>query len=163
MKKLVLIVFCLLLNCGCGARIAEMTAKQRSERLATERGRIADLADPVAKTKSYITISDILLSFALDAIREGSTGDVKNLMDQYVNAVETARDTMIMSTRNPERSPGGFKDLEIASRLQLRLLQDIQQQLAFEERKPVENAIAVVTSIRDDMLRLLFPQSRTAE
>src|SRR5262245_56552131 len=163
MKKLLFTVFCLLLNCGCGARIAEMSAKQRSERLATERGRIADLADPVAKTKSYIKISEVLLSFAVDAIREGTTGDIKSLMDQYINTVEAARDTMIMSTRNPERSPGGFKDLEIAARVQLRLLQDIQQQLAFEERKPVENAIAVATSIRDDMLRLLFPQSRSAD
>jgi hypothetical protein len=162
MYKSLLIVFCLLLNCGCGARIAEMSGKQRSERLATERGRISDLSDPVAKTKSYITISEILLTFATDAIREGATGDVKNLMEQYVTTVETARDTMVMSTRNPERKPAGFKDLEIAVRVQLRLLQDIQQQLAFDERKPVENAIAVATSIRDDMLRLLFPQSRTS-
>jgi hypothetical protein len=140
-----------------------MSAKKRSERLATERGRIGDMSDPVAKTKSYITISDILLSFALDAIREGATSDVKSLMDQYVTTIETARDTMIMSTRNPERNPSGFKDLEIAVRVQLRLLQDIQQQLAFEERKPVDNAIAVATSIRDDMLKLLFPQSRSAD
>jgi hypothetical protein len=163
MNKSFFIVFFLLLNCGCAAKIAEMSAKQRSERLATERGRVSDLTDPVAKTKSYIAISEILLSFAFDSIREGATGDVKNLMDQYINAVESARDTMLMSTRNPERNPAGFKDLEIAVRVQLRLLQDIHQQLAFEERKPVESAIAVATSVRDEMLRILFPQGRPAE
>jgi hypothetical protein len=147
------------MNSGCAARIAEMTAAQRSERLAVERGRVTGSTDPIDKTESYITISDILLSFASEAIDISDHNDLKTLLDQYVVAVQSARETMVNSNRDAERRPAGYKELEIAVRGQIRLLEDMSARLTLDERKPVEDAIAAATSVRDDMLRLLFPHA----
>lgn len=138
-----------------------MSAKQRSERLATARGSLSDLTDPVERTKSYITISEILLSFASDAISEGAKGDLKPLMEQYIMAIEEARDAMVDSKRDAERRPAGYKELEIAVRGQLLLLQDMSRQLTLEERKPVEAALAAATSVHQELLQFLFPQSKS--
>jgi hypothetical protein len=160
MKRHLISMLCVVLASGCAARFAEMTVEKRSQRLATERARVARLTDPVSKTKSYITISEILLTFASDAISSGSSGELPGLMEQYSMAIDGARDTMVESRRDAERRPGGYKDLEIAVRGQLRVLQDLSRQLIIDERKPIETAIETATSARDDMLRLLFPRSR---
>jgi hypothetical protein len=162
MNSHLVLFFCLFLISGCAARLAEMTADQRSQRLVLERGRLPQLTDPVAKTKSYIRISEILLTFTADAIRSGMTGEVPSLMEQYITAVRSARDTMVESKRDAERRPGGYKELEIAVRGQLRALQDMNRQLPVEERKEIEDAIQAATSVRDEILRLLFPLSRPA-
>lgn len=60
------------------------------------------------------------------------------------------------SDRDPTRRPAGFKDVEIALP-QLRSLRDIAGMLSFDERAPVERAIDIVTSVREELLRLLFP------
>lgn len=137
-----------------------MTATQRGERLAVERARLPELTDPVAKTKSYITISHLLLSFASEAVREGDITDMSALMDQYVATIRSARDTMVQSDRDAERRPAGYKDLEIALRGQVRLLQDVGVQLLAEERQPMDRAREAATSVREEILRLLFPQAK---
>ena len=60
MRRSSLIVLLTLVMCGCGPRLARMTDAQKSELLATERGRLLDLTDPVDKTKTHITISEII-------------------------------------------------------------------------------------------------------
>jgi hypothetical protein len=162
MKRDLSLFLCLLATWGCAARIAQMSAKQRSERLAAERGNLTEVTDPVSRTRSYITISEILLSFASEAIRDGAIGDVKPLMDQYIMAVEGGRDAIIDSGRDAERRPDGYKDLEIAMREQLRLLEDMSRKLSLDDRKPIEGAIAAATSVRDEMLERLFPSRATA-
>jgi hypothetical protein len=161
MKMALPLFFCMIFAWGCAARLADMSSEQRAERLATERGRLADLLDPVERTKSYITISEILLSFASEALRDGAVADMKTLVGQYITAVESARDAMVDSNRDAERRPGGYKELEIAMRNQLRRLEDIRRQLVVDERKPIDDAIAVASSVRDEMLRRLFPRGNS--
>ena len=160
MTKVFLLLSVLCLSTGCTTKIAQMTAQQRSERLATERGRLPQLTDPVAQTKSYIKISQLLVTFAADAIRNGQPGQMTDLMEQYSTAVQNARDAIVASLRDAERRPAGYKDLELSLRAQLRLLQDINKLLLSEERVPVENAITTASSVRNEMLLLLFPQSQ---
>jgi hypothetical protein len=162
MNRLLWIFVLLSLITGCGLRLSKLTATQRGERLAIERGRLSDMTNPVGRTKSYITISHLLLSFASDALREQNTNDLSGLMDQYITTIRSARDTMILSDRDAERRPDGYKDLEIALRGQLRLLQDISRVLLAEQREPVDRAITVGTSVREEILRLLFPQGKPA-
>ena len=79
------------------------------------------------------------------------------LLNEYTTAVQSARNAIMNSDRDPTRRPAGFKDVEIALRQQLRSLRDIAGMLSFDERAPVERAIDIVTSVREELLRLLFP------
>ena len=78
------------------------------------------------------------------------------LLNEYTTAVQSAPDAIMNSDRDPTRRPAGFKDVEIALRQQLRSLRDIAGMLSFDERA-VERAIDIVTSVGEELLRLLFP------
>jgi hypothetical protein len=135
-----------------------MKAAERAELLATERGRLSELTDPVERTKAYILISDILVSFASDAVKDGTIEELGVLMDQYVAAIQSGRDTMVAARRDPERRPQGYRDLELALRRHTRLLRDIGTLLLVDQREPLERAATTAASIRDELLQLLFPQ-----
>src|SRR5215470_8511311 len=85
------------LTSGCAAHVGKLTDIQRSERLATEKGRLAELKDPVARTKSYITISQLLLEFSAAAARDQDVESLDKLLDQYNSAIKSARDTIVNS------------------------------------------------------------------
>jgi hypothetical protein len=155
--KTSLLMFLLVLWSGCAPRISEMKPVLRSELLATEQGRLSELTDPVSRTKSYIIISEVFLSFASDSLNGGTPAEANRRLEQYVSAVRNARDTLVMSDRDARRYPNGFKQLEGAVRGHLRLLHDLRPQAVPENRDSVENAIREAISVRDEMAALLVP------
>ncbi len=149
---------CVLVS-GCGIKLSRMTDAQKAERLATERSRLQELINPVAKTRSHIVISEILLDFAGGAIRDNDLVAMRSLLEQYTNAITDARDTIMNSDRDAERNPDGYKDLELTLRTQIRRLHEMNRSLNVEDRQPVEAALSRATSARDDMIKKFFPQS----
>ncbi len=144
---------------GCALRIGKMSLSQKQNRLAIEQARTRHLATPVAKTKTYISISQLLLSLASDAVRRGDMEDLTRLMDQYIESVQLARDTIVLSHRNAARHPKGYQELEIALRIQSRLLRELRSRLTLDDRPKVESAELIVTAAHEEMLRLIFPRS----
>jgi len=134
-----------------------MRPTQRGERLAIERGKLTELTDPVARTRSYIRISKLLLSFASDAAHERDIGDLNALMDQLVATMKAARDTMVMSDTDAEH-PEGYKDLETALRTHGQFLRNLRSQLTLEERNKVEDAEQAMADLRQEILRYVFSQ-----
>jgi hypothetical protein len=134
-----------------------MTDMQKTERLARERGRVAESDNPVDKAKSYVVISSILLDFAAGAARDQYMEELKALLIQYTAAIQEGRDTLINSDRNPVRNPDGYREFEIALRGHIRILGDMSQALAIDDREPVQSAITAATGAREEILRRLFP------
>ena len=154
LRKLLAVMFCLQLGvAGCAMRGGRASANQRGERLAIERGRLSELADPVARTKSYIVISDLLLSFAADAAREQAY-DFRVLLE-YGRTIRTARETIVNSERRLDRLPQGYTDLEGALRRQVRTLQDFRRNVDPRDEEPLDQAIQVASSIREEMTNML--------
>ena len=69
MRTLVATIVFMGMMSGCAARLGRLSDSQKGERLAIEKGRLAQLKDPVQRTKTYITISQLLLEFAVGAAR----------------------------------------------------------------------------------------------
>jgi hypothetical protein len=147
---------------GCGVRLSRMNDQQKAERLAAERGRVQELTNPVAKTRSHILISEILLDFAGSAIREDNVEGIRTLLDQYVTTITAARDVMMDSDRDAERNPAGYKDLELSLRQQIRRLQEMARSVTFDQRAPIETALNRAETIRDEMIRKIFPGQSNA-
>jgi len=143
---------------GCAAKLGRMNDAQKAERLALERGRLSSLTDPVTKTRSYITISTILLDFAAAAGHDGQMETMTSLLDQYTDAIRSALNTMVKSNRDADRQPAGYKDLDLALRQQVRILTDLNKVLSFDQRPLVEEALRTATLTREQVLRLLFPK-----
>ena len=146
-----------LIGSGCAVRLGRMSDSQRSERLAIERGRLADLKNPVERTRTYIRIARLLLDFVAGAARDHDAEAMVSLVDQYASAIQSARDSIVHSDRDATRNAAGFKDLEEALRQDIRRLQDVNAGLTVDERPPVAHALEVANSIREELLRLLFP------
>jgi hypothetical protein len=156
-KRLLLMLVVLVVS-SCAVRTASLQAQfdKRLSRLDAERDKLKRLTDPVDRTKTDINISEILLSLAGDAVRSGEPEVLEKRLGEYGDAIQDAHQTMIKTGRDAHRKPGGFKDLEIALRRQIRVLDDLGHGLTFDQREPVEKAKQQATDIRDDLFKALF-------
>ena len=129
---------------------------KRLERLQKERDKLNRQTDPVDRTKTYINVSEILLSLAGDAIKTGEPELLDKRLNEYVDTIRDAHQTMMKTGRDAHRKPKGFKDLEIAMRRQIRVLEDLSKTVSFDQRMPVENARDEAADIQKDILKALF-------
>lgn len=143
---------------SCAVRTASLQGQvdKRLERLDKERARLKGEIDPVDRTKSDIAISEILLSLASDAVRSGEPEVLEKRLTEYVDTIQDAHQAMMKTGRDAHKKPKGFKDLEIALRRQIRMLDDIGKGLTFDQRTPVDKAKQEASDIRDDLLKALF-------
>jgi hypothetical protein len=143
---------------SCAVRTASLQGQvdKRLERLDKERARLKAEVDPIERTKSDIAISEILLSLASDAVRSGEPEVLEKRLTEYVDTIQDAHQVLMKTGRDAHRKPKGFKELEIALRHQIRMLEDIGKSLAFDQRTPVDKAKQDASDIRDDLLKALF-------
>jgi hypothetical protein len=129
---------------------------KRIERLQSEKDKLKTQTDPVGRTKTQIKIADLLLTFISDAAMAGDTEVMEIRLEEYITWIQAAHQTMTKTGRDAHKKPGGFKDLEIALRRQVRQLEDIGGILSYDEREPVEKVRDEAAAIRDELLRALF-------
>jgi hypothetical protein len=143
---------------GCALHSAKLTDNRKAERLAIEKGKLSELTDPVDITRTQITISEILLDFAASALDEHQLDGMNRRLTQYSAAIQSARDAMVGSGRNPRQSPAGYKDLEVATRTHLGNLNRIRSKVDQNQREVVETARQATDLVHTEMLELLSSQ-----
>ncbi|MBI4474523.1 MAG: hypothetical protein HY646_17770 [Acidobacteria bacterium] len=142
---------------SCAARGLQLQSPdKRLLALEKEKEKLRRQTDPVDRTKTNIKISEILITLVTDAVKANDLEVVELRLDEYVDTIQEAHQTMVKTGRDAHRRPKGFKDLEISLRRQVRQLEDLGGTLAFDDREPVEKAKAQAIEIRDDLIRLLF-------
>ena len=149
-------------SCGGRPNVFEESRDARLIRLEDERAQLSRAGNPVDRTRIQIRISDLMISFMGDAVSDGDIERVNARMDEYRSAILDANTTMSNSGRDPTGSVAGYQDLEIALRQQIRQLDDIGASLPLASRGPIEDLIAEVTEIRDNLLDALFPEADPA-
>ena len=154
------LILVLLVNLNSGSALPftlfQSDLDKRLERLQKEREKLDRETDPVGRTKTQIKVSEILLTLINDAVQSGEAEVMAKRLSEYRAAIQNAHETMMKTGRDAHRRPGGFKDLEIALRRQVRQLEDIGKGLSFDEREPVDKAREEAASIRGDLIRALF-------
>src|SRR5262245_43974410 len=157
--KRLLTMLIVLIASSCAFRTAALHPQQfdkRLERLDREREKLKRAGDPVDRAKIDINISEILLSLVSDAVKTGEPEVVGRRLNEYMETIQDAHQTMMKTGRDAHRKPKGFKELEISLRRQIRMLDDIGRGLTFDQREPVEKAKQQASEIRDDLLKALF-------
>jgi hypothetical protein len=132
------------------------------DQLEAEKKQLTHLKNPVEKTKSYIRLSDLLLTLAAGAVHDADNQKLSSLLNEYATAIKAAHETMTASGRNPDRSAAAYTGLEISLRKQARRLGDIRVTLSSEERESVDKALEAAVSIRREVLRLLLGPTQQA-
>jgi hypothetical protein len=151
-KKLVALTFCVhIALSGCAIRGHGTAANQRSERLAIERGRLSELTDPAGRMQSYIVISDILLTFAADAVRDQDHEAFRELLVEYGRTIGAARDTIMTAERSSRPKPKVYSDLDNALGRQVQTLQNFGVGLEEADHESLDDAIQLATAIRQQI------------
>jgi hypothetical protein len=156
LRKLIALMFCaqICLLTGCAIK-SRRNSTARGERLAIEKGKLTETTDPIARTKSYVVISDLLLGFAADAARDQAQDDFHGLLNEYIRAIRAARETIVNAERPSGRQHQGCSALEVALREQMKTLQDLSGKLGSADQEPLNQAIQAASSIREEMLAML--------
>src|SRR5215467_8158329 len=112
-QQLLFILVVMVLS-SCAVRTASLQGQvdKRLERLDKERARLKAEADPIERAKSDITISEILLSLASDAVRSGEPEVMEKRLTEYVDTIQDAHQVLIKTGRDAHKKPKGFKELE---------------------------------------------------
>ena len=157
LKRLPLILIVVALS-ACSIRTGFLQGQfdKRLERLQKEKDKLSRTTDPVDRTKTDITISEILLSLATDAVKTGEPELLGKRLTEYMDTIRDAHQTMMNTGRDAQKKAKGFKELEMALRRQIRMLDDMARSVSFDQREPVEKTKQEVSEIRDDVFRALF-------
>jgi hypothetical protein len=136
---------------------AQTDDDKRIKQLENERKKLSSTKDPEDRAESLMKIADITLTYVSDAVAAKDLGKVRSSVEEYRRNVMDARDTMIASGLNPYKKPKGYQAVELGVRKQVRILEDASRRLRPDDRQPVDEAIEVVSKIRDEFIRMLFP------
>src|SRR5262245_38718463 len=123
-RSLLLFVFVSASSCAARGLPLQGTDK-RLVALQKEKDKLRRQTDPVDRTKTHIKISEILITLVTDAVRGGDLEVMEARLDEYVDTIQEAHETMVNTGRDAHRKPQGFKDLEISLRRQSRQLEDL--------------------------------------
>jgi hypothetical protein len=112
---------------------------------------------PVERARAYVQLSDILIRYVHSNIPRSDADATREWLDQYQEAILSARETMLASGRDAQRHPEGYRELEISLRRHIRWLSDWRIGLVDQERTPFDETMRTATAVRGEMLQLLFP------
>jgi hypothetical protein len=136
---------------------AQTKAKEdkRGKQLENEKRKLST-TNPANRAKALMRIAEITLSYVIDAANANDFPRMQSYVEQYRQAVTDARDAMMKSGLDPHKKSRGYQTVEIALRQQARTLQDIARLLSVDERQPVEEAMDMVSKIREEFVHALF-------
>jgi hypothetical protein len=101
---------------------------------------------------------------ALKAAREAyATGDnqkVAAVVDEILQSVDLAYDSLMKTGKNPRNSPRWFKPAELATRELLRKLDTFQRDMDFADRPLLDKVKARVQQVHDELLLGLMEGKR---
>jgi len=136
---------------------AQAASDKRAKEIENEKTKLNKQTNPEDRTGSFTKIATITLTFVNDAIAANDAPGLASSVDEYRQALTSARDTMMESGRDAYKKPKGYQVIEFATRSHLRILEDLARRLPLSERKSIEEVIEHVSKIREEIVRVLFP------
>ena len=114
---------------------------------------------PIRKAKLQIDLARLRLDKSLKAYADLKIKSGTELLKTYSRAIQDAGYTLQNSGRNAARQPKGFKDLEIAIRRDIRVLEDLRRRVPFNSREEIRSIIDRVDQVREQILEAMFNSS----
>ncbi len=114
--------------------------------------------EPARKAKALAKLGDAQFDLARRALDSSDFAQALQLLQDYRDAVHTAQTSFKAATSDPERRPGGFKQLQIHVRKSIRALDQIILSLPEDQRTPFDAVRKDLLSREKDLIDLLFPR-----
>jgi len=112
------------------------------------------MAEPDLGKRSKLALDNAsaALKAAREAYNKGESEKVTELVQEFVDSVNLASDSLRATGKNPRRSPKWFKQAELSTRDLLKRIETFQHDMAFEERNSLDKAKARTQEVHDELL-----------
>jgi hypothetical protein len=113
--------------------------------------------NPVKKAKVQIKLAHLKLTQVQDAYSQGNIEAGAKLLGTFNDTMKASWKLLQDSGRKASKQPEGFRELEIALREDVRILQDLERTVTYLDRPPLENVVQELEQMRTEVLHALFP------
>jgi len=114
----------------------------------------------VKKAKYEIRLGQMKLQQAIEVYNQGNLELGAQLLAAHLERMRSSWQTLRHSGRNAARQPQGFKELEIALRVEARPLADLTRRVPYFYRSPIEKVAEEIEQLRTEVIQALFPPER---
>jgi len=119
--------------------------------------RIQSEQNPVKKAKDEIKLASLKLTQVRDAYSQGHIEEGAKLLDTFTDTIKASWKVLQDSGRKASKQPEGFRELEIALREDVRLLEDLGRKESYFDRAPLMDAVQELERMRGEVIHALFP------
>jgi hypothetical protein len=113
--------------------------------------------DVMRRAKMMTDLSRADFHEVVQQVAAGDNTDALKTLQQFVDDAQQCSDALDKREPNPESHPGGFKQLQIATRESLRRLDDLTVGLVSDEQAPFLAVRKNLDQINRHLIRELFP------
>ncbi|MGH9404985.1 MAG: hypothetical protein ACRD3D_04010 [Terriglobia bacterium] len=119
--------------------------------------RIEREGNPVKKAKLQVRLAHLEIVQAVSAYDHRRIQDGQKLLSTAAAEVQDTWRLLRSTGRNAARKPDGFMQLEIGTREDARLLNELRQRTFYLYRGPIDAALKTLTHLHAQVLLALFP------
>jgi hypothetical protein len=113
--------------------------------------------DAMRRARLLMEMSRVQFKIITEKVASGDNTDALKMLQQLVDDEQKCSDQLDAREPNPEAHPGGFKQLQIATRESLRRLDDITVALVADEQTPFLAIRGNLDQLNRHLIRELFP------
>ena len=135
----------------------------QQDRAADFRARFTRESDPLRKARLMPQYGDLEFQSVHEAIEEGNLLQALEQVKKYRDEAQSVARNLDAKETDPEKHPGGFKQLQISLRSSLRRLEDIIVRLPSDDAKPFQELRKDLEELDRHLVRELFPRQPAVE
>jgi Tfp pilus assembly protein PilX len=104
------------------------------------------------RSKLALENADAALKAAREAYRAGDTMDTMMKINEVIESVDLAYNSLTETGKNPRKSPKYFKQAEMQTRELSRKLDDFQHEMSYTDRPSLDKVKLRVQEVHDELL-----------
>jgi predicted metal-dependent phosphoesterase TrpH len=141
--------------------VAPLQARSQPDRLAQLRERYDKETDPVHKAKRLVPLGNAEFDQIEKQIADGDQNGALNGLRQYQTQADSVEKALDARNQNPERHPGGYKELQFSVREALRRLDNLVVSLTSDQQQPFLDVRKDLDNLNRRLIKELFPSQPT--
>lgn len=133
-------------SCAAPKRMGELSLRYHEKK------------DAVSKAKFFPRLGDAYIELLSKRTKEGEYDEAGGILDEYLHMVKALHTELRAAVADPEKKPGGFKQLEIHLRKTIRRLDDVIAALPYDQRETFEAGRRELDKVQAELVKDLFPR-----
>ena len=128
------------------------------DRLTTEQARFDLENDPVRRARALVKLGEDQVDEARRLLKEGDEVASLHTLEKYRDEVQHTVDALKAAGIDPEKKPGGYKELQISLRVTIRHIDDLILAMPVDKRPFFRDVRTDLVKTQNDLIDALFPR-----